>query len=67
MSKGFSLKKFGKFGTDCAYLHLPDTSKDMQNQLGNLDIKESNNTLKIKFFFNWGQHLQSQIEQLIIV
>ena len=57
--------KFCKFGADCAYVHLVDTSKDVKNQLSNLNLKERNNELRIKFLEDEVKDLKLLIKRLI--
>ena len=63
--KRFSNQKFCKFGTKCAYVHLVDTSTYVKNQLNNLNVKERNNELKIRFLEDEVKDLKLQIKRLI--
>ena len=65
--KRYSLEKYCKFGTDCAYLHMIDTSLQVHNQLKTFELKESSNELKIKELEDKVEILKSQILQLGIL
>ena len=62
--KRFSLEKFCKFGSDCAYLHLVDTGVQVQKHLSTVDQKESHNELKIQILEEEVKTLKAQIGQL---
>ena len=62
--KRVSLEKFCKFGSDCAYLHLIDSSVKVQKQLNNFDLNKSSNELQIKILEDEVKTLKSQIDQL---
>ena len=62
--KRFSLEKFCKFGSDCAYLHLIDSSVKVQKQLNDFDLKRSSNELQIKMLEDEVKTLKSHIDQL---
>ena len=62
--KIFSLEKFSKFGSECAYLQLIDTSVQVHKQLNEFDKKRSNNELQIKVLEDEVNTLKSQINQL---
>ena len=50
-------KFFLKFGKECAYVHLVDTSTYVKNQPNNINVKERNNEINIKF-------LQDEVKDL---
>ena len=62
--KRFSLERFCKFGSNCVYLHLIDTSVQLHKQLNEFDIKRSKNELQIKVLEDEVNTLKSQINQL---
>ena len=62
--KRFTHEKFFKFWSNCAYLHLIDSSVKVQKQLDGFDLKRSSNELQIKMLEDEVKTLKSHIDQL---
>ena len=62
--KRVSLEKFCKFGSDCTYLHLIDSSVKVQKQLNDFDLERSSNELQIQMLEDKVKTLKSHIDQL---